>query len=82
MGHYVIRVKGTLSRELTDIFPSLTADRESAQTVLHGFLADQAALAGLLNHLDMLGIDIIEVLQVPPADPGKDHAKDQSNDDE
>jgi hypothetical protein len=65
MAHYVIRVKGALSNELTDNFPSLTADHESAQTVLHGDLADQAALAGLLNHLDMLGVDILEVLQVP-----------------
>ena len=67
MGHYVIRVNGNLSRELTDAFPSLAADAEPAQTVLHGFLADQAALAGILNHLDMLGVDIVEVMQVPPA---------------
>ncbi|TWD80048.1 hypothetical protein FB561_1120 [Kribbella amoyensis] len=66
MGHYVIRVKGNLSRELTDAFPTLKADKEPPQTVLHGHLDDQAALAGILNHLDMLGIDIVEVLQVPP----------------
>ncbi|MER7251444.1 hypothetical protein ACFWUU_11370 [Kribbella sp. NPDC058693] len=66
MGHYVIRVKGTLSRDLTDAFPSMTADTEPPQTVLHGYLDDQAALAGILNHLDMLGISIVEVLQVPP----------------
>jgi hypothetical protein len=69
MGHYVIRVKGKLSRELTDAFPTLTADTEPAQTVLHGDLVDQAALAGLLNHLDMLGISILEVAQVPPPQP-------------
>jgi hypothetical protein len=69
MGHYVIRVQGTLSRDLTDVFPSLTVDAEPAQTVLHGFLADQAALAGILNHLDMLGIDILEVTQVPSTHP-------------
>lgn len=69
MGHYVIRVKGDLSRELTDAFPSLAADPEPAQTVLHGFLTDQAALAGILNHLDMLGVDILEVLQIPPTRP-------------
>jgi len=69
MAHYVIRVKGTLSNEVVDTFPSMTADQESAQTILHGHLVDQAALAGLLNHLDMLGIDILEVLQVP-ADQG------------
>jgi hypothetical protein len=67
MGHYVIRVKGTLSRELTDAFPSMTVDKEPAQTVLHGDLADQAALAGILNHLAMLGIDILEIVQVPKA---------------
>ncbi|NIK61539.1 hypothetical protein [Kribbella shirazensis] len=65
MGHYVIRVQGNLSRDLTDAFPSLTADPEPAQTVLHGYLADQAALAGILNHLDTLGVSILEVLQVP-----------------
>jgi hypothetical protein len=65
MGHYVIRVNGSLSRELTAAFPSLAADAEPAQTVLHGYLADQAALAGILNHLDMLGVDIVEVMQVP-----------------
>src|SRR3954469_24808189 len=57
MGHYVIRVNGNLSRELTDAFPSLAAVAEPAQTVLHGYLTDQAALAGILNHLDMLGVD-------------------------
>jgi hypothetical protein len=65
MGHYVIRVKGRLSRELTDAFPTMTAEPEPAQTLLHGHLDDQAALAGILNHLDMLGIDIVEVMQVP-----------------
>ena len=70
MRHYVIRVQGTLSRDLTDAFPSLTVDSEPAQTVLHGYLADQAALAGILNHLDMLGISILEVLQVPPPPNG------------
>jgi hypothetical protein len=66
MTEYVIRLKGDLSSELTDAFPSLTADREPAQTVLHGDLDDQAALAGVLNHLDTLGVAIVGVLQVPP----------------
>ncbi|MFC5262263.1 hypothetical protein ACFPJ1_09080 [Kribbella qitaiheensis] len=70
MTHYVIRVKGTLSRELTNAFPSLAVHSEPAQTVLHGYLHDQAALAGVFNHLDMLGVDILEVMHVPqPARP-------------
>src|SRR4051794_15775757 len=63
--NYVIRVKCRLSRELTDAFPTMTAETEPAQTVLHGHLDDQAALSGVLSHLDMLGIDILEVMQVP-----------------
>lgn len=65
MAHYVIRVKGDLSPELTEVFPSLMANREPAQTVLHGDLEDQSALTGVLNHLDTLGITIIEVVQIP-----------------
>ena len=72
MAHYVIRVRGTLCPEVTDTFPSLTADWEPAPTILHGHLSGQAALAGLLNHLDVLGVDIVEVLQVP-ADQGTTH---------
>ncbi|GAA1552790.1 hypothetical protein GCM10009789_02950 [Kribbella sancticallisti] len=67
MVNYVIRVKGRLSRELTDAFPTMTAKAEPAQTVLHGYLDDQAALSGILSHLDMMGIDILEVMQVPEA---------------
>jgi len=69
MTHYVIRVRGTPSNEVVHTFPSMTADQQCPQTILHGHLVDQATLADLLNHLDTLGIDILEVLQIP-ADQG------------
>ena len=69
MGHYVIRVKGQLSPALMDAFPGLAADHGPPQTTLHGHLDDQAALTGVLNHLDMLGVDILEVTLVPPSPP-------------
>ncbi|WP_433158340.1 hypothetical protein [Kribbella sp. CA-247076] len=72
MGHYVIRVKGVLSRELTDAYPNLKAEQEPAQTVLHGHLAAQGDLTGVLDHLDLLGVDILEIIRLPvsrrPAD--------------
>ena len=52
MTHYVIRVAGQLSDDLLTAFPHL--------------LPDQAALTGVLNHLDELGVEIVEVLMVPP----------------
>jgi hypothetical protein len=63
--HYVIRVTGALSDELLTAFPHLLVNREPVQTVLHGELPDQAALTGVLDHLDELGIQILEVVQVP-----------------
>ena len=69
MTHYVIRVSGALSEELLSAFPSLFVDREPVQTVLHGQLPDQAALTGVLDHLDELGVHIVEVMQVPSAQP-------------
>jgi hypothetical protein len=67
--HYVIRVTGALSDELLTAFPDLLVNREPVQTVLHGDLPDQAALTGVLDHLDELGVDILEVVQVPQRPP-------------
>jgi hypothetical protein len=63
--HYVIRVTGARSDELLTKFPDLLVNREPVQTVLHGELPDQAALTGVLDQLDELGVDILEVVQVP-----------------
>ncbi|MFC7494145.1 MULTISPECIES: hypothetical protein [unclassified Nocardioides] len=71
MGEYLIRVRGRVSQDLTDTFPSLSADAAPEQTTLRGHLEDQAALAGVLSHLDMLGVEILEVRRLlPPANDG------------
>jgi hypothetical protein len=67
--HYVIRVTGELSDDLLTKFPNLLVNREPVQTVLHGELPDQAALTGVLDHLDELGVHILEVVQVPQRPP-------------
>jgi hypothetical protein len=67
--HYVIRVAGELPEDLRTRFPDLRVDREQVQTVLHGELPDQAALTGVLDHLDELGVHILEVVQVPQRPP-------------
>jgi hypothetical protein len=64
MGHYVIRVEGSLSAGLTSAFPSLVADQH-AETVVYGLLEDQSALAGVLDRLRCLGVDVVEVLRLP-----------------
>jgi hypothetical protein len=65
LAHYVIRVVGHLSDDLLTAFPSLLAENRKPETVLHGRLPDQSALAGVLAHLDELGVEIVDVTLVP-----------------
>jgi len=70
MSRYLIRVNGHLSDELSASLRGLDAQHQPAQTILVGELADQAALTGILDRLDLLGVQIHEVLLVPDrADP-------------
>ena len=68
MTAYLIRVAGRLSAGLLDAFPTMHAQVEPVQTTLVGSLPDQAALTGVLNHLDELGVEIVEVVLMPDAD--------------
>ena len=65
MTYYLIRIDGAPSHDLISAFPMLTAQREPEQTVLHGELADQAALTSVLDHLDLVGARLVEVVSVP-----------------
>jgi hypothetical protein len=58
---YEIVVRGLLSETLLAAFPTLSAEAQGAETVLAGALADQAALYGVLAHIEALGIELIEV---------------------
>ena len=77
MTSYVIRVGGALSDELLSAFPLLAASIQPVTTVLHGDLPDQAALNSVLDHLDELGVEIIEVAKLPPtpAQAGASHGE-------
>jgi hypothetical protein len=58
---YEIRVAGTLPPEVLLDFERLNAFVEPVGTLLHGQLADQAALYGLLARLEMFGVQVLEV---------------------
>jgi hypothetical protein len=59
--YYEIRVSGVLPPEALVDFERLTATVEPVETVLHGPLTDQAALTGLLQRLELLGVQVVEV---------------------
>jgi hypothetical protein len=69
-GSYEIRIKGRLSDSLLAAFGELTATVETGETVLHGVVRDQAALYGLLDRIQSLGLELVEVRRLPRA-PGE-----------
>ena len=65
---YQIRIKGHLGHEWTDWFEGLTITLEdSGDTLLAGPVVDQAALFGLLKKVRDLGMLLISVNRVKPA---------------
>jgi hypothetical protein len=74
VGEYAIRVSGRLSDALVSAFPTMRHQPLPVQTLLWGDLPDQAALQGVLDHLDELGVEILEVNQLPDrADQEAEH---------
>ncbi len=59
-----IRVIGSVPVELLDELDGVDVVRESVETVLQGSLTDQAALIGIINRLQGLGVELREVRQL------------------
>jgi hypothetical protein len=74
-GDYEIRFKGRLSDSVLAGFEGLRATVQPVETVLYGPVQDQAALYGLLDRIQSLGLELVEVRQLPastdqvPAEP-------------
>jgi hypothetical protein len=61
---YAIRIRGHLGATVLSAFPVMAVDRQGADTVLTGLL-DHSALYGALAQIEALGLDLLEVRQVP-----------------
>ena len=62
---YEIRIQGRLSDTLAESFEDFTKAVRPAETVMRGEVADQAALRGLLDRIQSLGLELIEVRRLP-----------------
>jgi hypothetical protein len=61
---YQIRVQGQLAARWADWFDGMTLTRnDDGTTVLHGTVADQSALHGLLRKLNDLGMPLVSVIR-------------------
>ena len=67
-GRYEIRIKGKLSATLQSTFDGMSAEFEPVETILSGVLEDQAALYGVLEHVQSLGLELVEVRRVASPD--------------
>jgi voltage-gated potassium channel len=65
MDDYEIRVRGRVTPALLARFENMRSDVEPVETVLHGPLADQAALHGVISLIQALGLELIEVRKLP-----------------
>jgi hypothetical protein len=61
--YYQIRIRGRLSKTLLGAFPELRAQLLRSETLLAGQLPDQAALFGVLDRIEGLGLELLEVLR-------------------
>jgi hypothetical protein len=69
-GRYEIRLQGHLDRRWAAWFDGLTIDRCSdGTTIIHGPVADQAALHGLIQKTRDLGLPLISVTFAEPVFP-------------
>ena len=66
---YEIRVRGRVSEAALAAFEGMDADVASTETVLHGPVADQTGLHGLLDRIQSLGLELVEVRRLPPVKP-------------
>jgi hypothetical protein len=62
---YEIHIKGRISEQLMSAFEDMDARVGPVETVLSGRELDQAALRGVLDRIQGLGLELIEVRRLP-----------------
>jgi epsilon-lactone hydrolase len=65
---YEIRVRGPIGPTMMQAFPALSSSRSAQDTLLVGWLADGCALYGVIHELEALGLELLEIRRLPPAD--------------
>lgn len=65
---FEIRVAGEVPAEVLADLRNAHFVQRGVETVLHGPVEDQAALIGIINWLQMLGVELREVRQISPSE--------------
>lgn len=62
---YEIRIKGLVGEAVRAAFEEMQVAIKPVETVVFGEVRDQAALHGLLDRIQELGLELVEVRQFP-----------------
>jgi hypothetical protein len=60
-GNYRIVVRGEFHSRLGHLFAPMQAERGGGDTVLTGYVIDQAQLHGLIQRIEELGLELVSV---------------------
>lgn len=75
---YTIRIKGRLGPTALSAFPTMVSELESGETVLIGSLEDRSAVFGVLAQIEALGLDLLELRQIPSRPKSPESGDDRS----
>ena len=62
--NYEITVRGRIGPALTDAFEGMSVSVAATDTLLRGQIVDQAALHGVLERIESLGLELLDVRRV------------------
>ena len=71
--NYEIHIKGRISEQLMSAFEGLEPTVGPVETVLSGRELDQAALRGVLDRIQGLGLELMEVRRLPGSSQREEH---------
>lgn len=74
--HVEIRIVGTVPAEVLEELDGVHVETEPAETILQGSLPDQAALIGMINRLQGLGVELRGVRQLGIGVPTSENTAD------
>jgi hypothetical protein len=63
---YVITVRGRMGPSLVEAFDGMHAAVTPTETLLRGRIVDQAALHGVLELIESLGLELLDVRRIDP----------------
>jgi hypothetical protein len=62
---YEIRIRGRITKASESAFDGLMVTMNPIETVVRGTMIDQAALYGVLERIQALGLELVEVRRIP-----------------